>query len=85
MCPGSKAGQQHPGLYEQEHSRRTREGMLWNTPSRFQSPSTGMTLESRSGFSKGPSGQAGAGARCLWERLGELGLSSPEKQRLMGT
>ena len=51
MCPGSKGGQQHPGLYDQEHGRRTREGVLWNTPSRFHIPSPGMVLAGRSGFS----------------------------------
>ena len=85
VCPGSKGGQQHPGLYDQEHNRRTREGMLWNIPSRFQIPNSGMLLASRSGLSRGTQDRQGLEHGACGEGLGELGLSSPEKGRLMGS
>ena len=63
-CPGSKGGQQGPGLYDQEHGQEM-EGRdppstwnlldhIQNTVSSFRNPSAGKVLASWSGFSEGP-------------------------------
>ena len=57
-CPGSKGGQQGPGLYDQEHGQemegRELVNHIQNTVSSFRSPSAGKVLASWSGFSEGP-------------------------------
>ena len=69
---------------DQDYGRRTWKGMLWNAPSRFQIPNSATLLASRSGFSKGRSGQAGAGAPVMWGEAGGAGLVQPREGKADG-